>query len=116
MAIADHPRLVAEIVRGTPEREKVAGLRSPSESINSYAQHCTGLKAPRVRGDPAFFARSHLSLLGLLLRKMVDFIADMTNLLQRIPAGQERLLPPPPQTLRQQRLKRWLMRLLYDET
>ena len=116
MVIADHPRLVAEIVRGTPEREKVEGLRSPSESINSYAQHCTGLKAPRVRGDKAFFARAHLSLLGLLLRKVVDFIVDMTNLLRRIPDGQERLVEPPLQTPQQQRLKRWLMRLLYDET
>lgn len=116
MAIADHPRLVAEIIRGTPEREKVKGLRSPSESINSYAQHCTSLKAPRVRGDKAFFARAHLSLLGLLLRKVIDFIVDMTNLLRHIPAGQERLVEPPPQTPRQQQLKRWLMRLLYDET
>jgi hypothetical protein len=116
MAIADHPRLVAEIIRGTPEREKVKGLRSPSESINSYAQHYTSLKAPRVRGDEAFFARAHLSLLGLLLRKVVDFIVDMTNLLQRIPDGQERLVEPPPHTSQQQRLKRWLMRLLYDET
>lgn len=116
MAIADHPRLVAEIIRGTPEREKVEGLRSPSESINSYAQHCTGLKAPRVRGDEAFFARAHLSLLGLLLRKVVDFIVDMTDLLRRIPTGQEWLVEPPPQTPQQQRVKRWLMRLLYDET
>jgi hypothetical protein len=116
MSIADYPRLVAEIIRGTPERAKVKGLRSPSESVNSYAQHCTGLKAPRVRGNDAFFARAHLSLLGLLLRKVVDFIVDMTNLLRRIPTGQERLVEPPPQTQRQQHLKRWLMRLLYDET
>lgn len=116
MAITDHPRLVAEIIRGTPEREKVKGLRSPSESINSYVQHCTGLKAPHVRGDRAFFARAHLSLLGLLLRNVVDFIVDMTNLLRRIPAGQEWLVEPPLQTPRQLRLKRWLMRLLYDET
>ena len=116
MPIADHPRLVAEAIRGTPERKKVEGLRSPSESINSYAQHCTGLKAPRVRGDEAFFARTHLSLLGLLLRKVVDFIVDMTDLLHRIPTGQERLVEPPPQTPQQQRVKRWLMRLLYDET
>jgi hypothetical protein len=116
MPIADHPRLVAEAIRGTPERKKVEGLRSPSESINSYAQHCTGLKAPRVRGDEAFFARAHLSLLGLLLRKVVDFIVDMTDLLHRIPTGQERLVEPPPQTPQQQRVKRWLMRLLYDET
>ncbi len=40
----------------------------------------------------------------------------MTNLLRRIPDGQERLVEPPPQTPQQQRLKRWLMRLLYDET
>ena len=116
MAITDHPRLVAEIIRGTPEREKVKGLRSPSESINSYAQLCTSLKAPRVRGDEAFFARTHLSLLALLLRKVLDFILDMTNLLHRIPAGRDRLAEAPPQTPQQQRLKRWLMRLLYDET
>ena len=116
MSIADHPRLVAEIIRGTPEREKVKGLRSPSESINSYAQLCTSLKAPHVRGDEAFFARTHLSLLALLLRKVVDFILDMTNLLHRIPAGRDRLAEAPPQTPQQQRLKRWLMRLLYDET
>jgi len=116
MTIADHPRLVAEIIRGTPERKKVEGLRSPSESINSYAQSCTGLKAPRVRGDKAFFARAHLSLLALLLRKVVDFIRDMTYLLRRIPAGQARLVEPSPATPQQQRVKRWLIRLLYDET
>lgn len=116
MAIVDHPRLVAEIIRGTPEREKAEGLCSPSESINSYAQHCTGLKAPRVRGDEAFFAQTHLSLLGLLLRKVVDFIADMTDLLRCIPTGQERLVEPPLQSPRQQQVRRWLMRLLYDET
>jgi hypothetical protein len=116
MSVADHPRLVAEIIRGTREREKVEGLRSPSESVNSYAQSCTGLKAPRVRGDRAFFARAHLSLLGLLLRKVVDFITDVTHLLQRIPAGRERLVEPPPSTPQQQRVKRWLIRLLYDET
>ena len=115
-AITDHPRLVAEIIRGTPERQKVEGLRSPSESINSYAQHCTALKAPRVRGDGAFFARAHLSLLGLLLRKVVDFIADMTDLLHRIPCGRQRLAEPPPLTPQQLRVKRWLIRLLYDET
>jgi hypothetical protein len=115
MPIADHPRLVAEIIRGTPEREKVEGLRSPSESVNSYAQQCTGLEAPRVRGDKAFFARAHLSLLGLLLRKVVDFILDMTNLLHRTPTGQERLVEPPPSTPQQQQVKRWLIRLLYDE-
>jgi hypothetical protein len=116
MTIADHPRLVAEIIRGTLERKKVEGLRSPSESINSYAQSCTGLKAPRVRGNKAFFARAHLSLLALLLRKVVDFILDMTHLLRRIPAGQARLVEPPPATPQQQRVKRWLIRLLYDET
>jgi hypothetical protein len=116
MTIAAQPRLVAEIVRGTPERQKVKGLRSPAESVNSYAQHCTGLKAPRVRGDEAFFARAHLSILGLLLRKVVDFIVAMSDLLRRIPAGRERLLEPPPQTAQQQRLQRWLIRLLYDET
>jgi hypothetical protein len=116
MAIADHPRLVPEIIRGTPERKKVEGLRSPSESVNSYAQSCTGLKAPRVRGDRAFFARAHMSLLGLLLRKVVDFILDMTHLLRRIPAGQARLVESPPSTPQQQRVKHWLIRLLYDET
>ena len=116
MSISDHPRLMAEIIRGTPEREKVEGLRSPSESVNSYAQHCTGLQAPPVRGDHAFFARAHLSLLGLLLRKVVDFILDMTDLLRRIPTGQEQLAQPPLQTHQQQRVTRWLMWLLYDET
>lgn len=116
MAISDHPRLVTEIIRGTPERKKINGLRSPSESVNSYAQHCTGLKAPRVRGNEAFFARAHLSLLGLLLRKVVDFILDMADLMYRIPAGQERLVEPPLRTPQQQRVKRWLIRLLYDET
>ena len=116
MPISDYPRLVAESIRGTPERKKVEGLRSPSESINSYAQHCTGLQAPPVRGDHAFFARAHLSLLGLLLRKVVGFILDMTDLLPRIPAGQERLVEPPPRTCQQQRVARWLIWLLYDET
>jgi len=67
----------------------------------------------RVRGDKAFFARAHLSLFGLLLRKVVDFILDMPHLLHRIPAGRERLVEPPPSTPQQQ-MKRWLIRLLYD--
>jgi len=116
MGIAEHPRLVAEIIRGTPERKKVEGLRSPAESVNSYAQQVTSLKAPRLRGDEAFFARAHLSLLGLLLRKTVDFIVAMTALLRRFLAGQAPRLEPQPQSTQERRLKRWLMRLLYDET
>jgi len=69
-----------------------------------------------VNFTKAFFARAHLSLLGLLLRKVVDFILDVTNLLQCLPAGQERLVEPPPSTPQQQRMKCWLIRLLYDET
>ena len=49
------------------------------------------------------------------VRKPVDFIVDMTEALHRLPAGQERLVEPPPQSAQQRRLTRWLMRLLYDE-
>ncbi len=113
MFIADQPRLVAEVVRGTPERKKVAGLRSPSESINSYLQTCAALKAPRLRGNKAFFARSHLSTLGTLLRKVTDFILDCTRLLQRLTVGQSYVVPPPERTPQQLWLDTWLRRLVY---
>ena len=80
MFTAHYPRLVTEIIRGTPEWEKVRGLRSPSESINSYTETCTGLDRPHIRGDAAFEARAHLSVPATLLRKVIDFILDMTGL------------------------------------
>jgi len=115
MTIADHPRLVAEVVRGTPERKKVEGLRSPSESINSYAQTCASLKAPRLRGDDAFFARAHLSILEVLLRKVVAFILDCTRLFGRLREGQRYVVEPTECTPRQQQLETWLWCLIYDD-
>ncbi len=113
MSIADHPRLVAEVVRGTLERKKVEGLRSPSESIDSYAQTCASLKAPRLRGNKAFFARAHLSILGVLLRKVIDFILDCTRLVGRLQEERRYVVPPPERSPRQQRLDAWLWRLVY---
>jgi hypothetical protein len=116
MRIADLPRLVAEVVRGTPEREKVEGLRSPSESVNSFTQTCCGLKAPRLRGDDAFFARAHLSILATLLRKAADFIQDMTRLVKRLDESQTDPLAPPNPSPRQRRLMDWLWALIYDDS
>jgi hypothetical protein len=116
MPIADHPRLVAEVVRGTPERKKVEGLRSSSESINSYAQICTNLKAPRLRGDNAFFARAQLSILSVLLRKVVDFILDMSRLAGRLAPHQAYFKPPPDRSPRQKQLETWLWTLIYDDS
>jgi hypothetical protein len=48
MFTSHYQRFVTEIIRGTPEWKKERGLRSPSESINSYSDR------PHIRGDAAF--------------------------------------------------------------
>lgn len=114
MYTADYLRLVTEIIRGTPQWEKAKGLRSPSESINSYAETCTGLDRPPIQGDAAFEARAHLSILATLLRKVIDFILDMTGLRPKLKHDNDRLQLPPERSEREQRLDQWLWEMLYD--
>ena len=79
MSIKQHPRLITEVIRGTPRYQKLRSLRPASERLNSTAKDDLEiLNKPRVRGHKRAAILGQLALISILLKRVAKFIIKVT--------------------------------------
>jgi hypothetical protein len=79
MSVKQYPRLITEIMRGTPRYKKIRDLRPASERLNSTAKEDLGiLKKPRVRGCKRAAILAQLTVMTILLKRVAQFIIKVT--------------------------------------
>jgi len=79
MSIKQHPRLITEIIRGTPRYQELRSLRPASERTNSTAKEDLDiLSKPRVRGLKRAAILSQFTLMAILLKRAAQFIIKVT--------------------------------------
>jgi len=79
MSIKQHPRLITEIIRGTPRYQKIRSLRPASERLNSTAKDdLETLHKPKVRGLKRAAILGQLTLMTILLKRVAQFIIKVT--------------------------------------
>ena len=79
MSIKQHPRLITEIIRGTPRYQKLRALRPASERINSSAKEdFETLRKPKVRGIKRAGILAQLTAMVILLKRIAQFIIKVT--------------------------------------
>jgi hypothetical protein len=79
MSIKQHPRLITEIIRGTPHYQKLRALRPTSERINSSAKEdFETLRKPKVRGIKRAGILAQLTAMVILLKRIAQFIIKVT--------------------------------------
>jgi hypothetical protein len=84
MSIKQHPRLITEIIRGTPRYQKLRSLRPASERVNSTAKEDLEiLNKPRVRGLKRAAILGQLTLISILLKRVAHFIIKVTLALRK---------------------------------
>jgi hypothetical protein len=78
-SIAQHPRLILEIPRGTERFQKVFALRSASERTNSTLKEDNGiLRKPPVRSLKRAAVVSQMGVITTLLDRVMRFVIDNT--------------------------------------
>jgi len=84
MSIKQHPRLITEIIRGTPRYRRLRSLRPASERVNSTAKEDLEiLNKPRVRGLKRAAILGQLTLISILLKRVAHFITKVTLALRK---------------------------------
>ena len=79
MPIKQHPRLITEIIRGTPRYQTLRSLRPASERLNSTAKEDLEiLNKPKVRGLKRAGILAQLTLIAILLKRVSQFIIKVT--------------------------------------
>jgi hypothetical protein len=79
MSIKQHPRLITEIIRGTPRYQKLRSLRPASERLNSTAKEDLQiLNKPRLRGLKRAAILGQLTLISVLLKRVAHFIIKVS--------------------------------------
>jgi hypothetical protein len=79
MSIQQHPRLITEVIRGTPRYQKLRSLRPASERLNSTAKEDLEiLNKPKVRGLKRAAILGQLTLISVLLKRVAHFIIKVT--------------------------------------
>jgi hypothetical protein len=79
MPIKQHPRLITEVIRGTPRYQKLRSLRPASERLNSTAKDDLEiLDKPRIRGRQRAAILAQLALMTILLKRVSKFIIKIT--------------------------------------
>ena len=79
MSIKQHPRLITEVIRGTPRYQKVRALRPASERTNSSAKEDFEiLHKPKVRGLKRAGILAQLTVIVILLKRIAKFIIKVT--------------------------------------
>ncbi|MBS3907720.1 MAG: hypothetical protein KGZ49_11865 [Syntrophaceae bacterium] len=79
MSIKQHPRLITEVIRGTPRYQKLRSLRPASERLNSTAKEDLDiLDKPRLRGLKRAGILAQLTLITILLKRVAQFIIKVT--------------------------------------
>lgn len=84
MSIKEHPRLITEIIRGTPRHQKLRSLRPASERTNSTAKEDLDLLLkPKVRGLKRSAVLVQLTMMAILLRRVAHFILKVTRAVEK---------------------------------
>ena len=79
MSIKQYPRLITEIIRGTPRYQTLRSLRPASERLNSTAKEDLEiLDKPKVRGLKRAGILAQLTLIAILLKRVSQFIIKVT--------------------------------------
>jgi hypothetical protein len=79
MSIKQYPRLITEVIRGTPRYQKLRSLRSASERTNSTAKEDLDLlRKPKVRGIYRAGILVQLTMMAILLGRVTHFILKVT--------------------------------------
>lgn len=79
MSIKQYPRLITEIIRGTPRYQTLRSLRPASERFNSTAKEDLDiLNKPRLRGLKRAAILGQLTLISILLKRVACFIIKVT--------------------------------------
>jgi hypothetical protein len=79
MSVKQHPRLITEVIRGTPRYQKLRALRPASERLNSTAKDDLKiLNKPRVRGLKRAAILAQLTVMVILLKRLAQFIIKVT--------------------------------------
>jgi hypothetical protein len=83
-AIAENPRLLAEIPRGSKRWKKIRNLRPASERTNSTAKTDLDILAhPQVLGLERAAILAQLACIAVLLKRFLDFVVRVTITLRR---------------------------------
>ena len=79
MSIKQYPRLITEVIRGTPRYQKLRSLRPASERTNSSAKEdFETLRKPKVRGIKRAGILAQLTVMVILLKRVAQFIVKVT--------------------------------------
>jgi hypothetical protein len=79
ISVRQYPRLITEIIRGTPRYQKLRALRPASERINSSAKEdFETLRKPKVRGIKRAGILAQLTVMVILLKRVARFIIKVT--------------------------------------
>jgi len=79
MSIKQYPRLITEVIRGTPRFQTLRSLRPASERLNSTAKEDLEiLDKPKVRGLKRAGILAQLTLIAILLKRVSQFIIKVT--------------------------------------
>jgi len=84
ISIAQFPRLIIEVIRGTDRHQKLKALRSASERTNASAKEdfCI-LTKPKVRGLRPAAVLSQMAVIVVLLKRIAAFIIKITLALRK---------------------------------
>jgi hypothetical protein len=84
MSIQQYPRLITEVIRGTPRYQKLRSLRPASERFNSTAKEDLEiLDKPKIRGLKRAAILGQLTLISVLLKRVAHFIIKVTLAVRR---------------------------------
>jgi hypothetical protein len=79
MSVKQFPRLINEVVRGTPRYHGLKALRPASERINSSAKDGLNiLSKPKIRGLKNAGILALLAVMVILLKRITAFIVKIT--------------------------------------
>ena len=84
MSVAQFPRLITEVIRGTDRHQKLKGLRSAAERTNASAKEdfCI-LSKPKARGLKHAGILSQMAVIVVLLKRVASFIVKVTLALRK---------------------------------
>ena len=108
--IANNPRLLCEIPRGSYRRKKIRNLRPASERTNSTAKSDLDiLNRPRVMGKDRFGILAQLGCIVVLLKRFVSFVARVTLSLRKLIYSKSQKAY---EDLQLKKIPAWLFRLI----
>jgi hypothetical protein len=84
MSVKQFPRLITEVIRGTPRHKQLKALRPASERINSTAKDGLNiLTKPKIRGLDNAGILAFLAVMAVMLKRITAFIVRVTLALKK---------------------------------